>query len=161
MLRSRPCSANVPRSNWSSCAMPLCGHDLACRQSPRIGVTLSSLSTSPLSAVVGAALTRYVLAASAAKYNVAPACFTQSDATTAGLRSTCCPRSPRIRHLLGISFALKYTLNKGNEQDCVGQGVVSRSIRRQLPLHLTLVSGATLTVTDWIDGGTQDNDMGA
>lgn len=125
------------------------------------GVTLSSLSTSPLAAGIGAALTPTPSPLPAAKYNVAPARFTQSDATTA---RTTVYVLPKVAADLGISFALKYTLNKVETNKTVSGKVsgIALDPGGSYRFTLTLSSpGATLTVTDWIDGGTQDNDMGA
>lgn len=125
------------------------------------GVTLSSLSTAPLSAAVGASLTPTPSPPTTSKYNVGAVVFTPTDVTTS---SATFYILPKVSAVMGITYNLKYTISGTETTKTVTGKVSDIELRPGGHYRFTLTisaPGATLTVTDWIDGGTQDNDMGA
>lgn len=125
------------------------------------GVRLSSLSTAPMSAVVGAALVPTPNPSAVSSFTLAPTAFTQTNTTTA---SGMVYVLPKVAADLGLSFDLQYTLSGTVTTKSISGKVSGIVLDAGGSYRFTLTlsaPGATLTVTDWVDGGTQDNDMGA
>lgn len=124
------------------------------------GVTLSYLTSSPLSATPGAPLVPTPVPSESSTLNVAKGAFVQSDVITA---SATIYVLPKVAANLGLSYNLQNTINSVTSTRTVAGKVSGMALdpggRYKFTLTLS-TPGATLTVTDWVDGGTQDNEMG-
>lgn len=123
-------------------------------------VTLSYLSTAPLYATAGLPLVPTEVPLETSRFWVESDAFTQNDDVTA--TSTICVL-PKVKADMGLSFSLATTIDGTPSTKTVAGKVSDIELKAggSYLFTLTLTSpGATLTVTDWIDGGTQDNDMG-